>query len=60
MCKLFINANTELWETSSRSGRSQGMVTSIRLEHHFWIVLEEIALRDALTCLLYTSDAADE
>lgn len=49
MCKLFINANTELWETSSRSVRIQGMVTSIRLEHHFWIVLEEIALRDALT-----------
>ena len=49
MCKLFIDANTELWETSSRSVRIQGMVTSIRLEHHFWIVLEEIALRDALT-----------
>jgi len=25
------------------------MVTSIRLEHHFWAVLEDIALRDSLT-----------
>ena len=49
MCKLFIDENTELWETSSRSVRIQGMVTSIRLEHHFWIVLEEISIRDALT-----------
>ena len=49
MCKLFINADTALWEPSSRSVRTQGMVTSIRLEHHFWSVLEEIAQRDSLT-----------
>ena len=49
MCKLFIEANTKLWETSARSIRIQGMVTSIRLEFHFWKVLEEIAERDALT-----------
>jgi len=49
MCKLFIDANTKLWETSARSIRIQGMVTSIRLEFHFWKVLEEIAERDALT-----------
>ncbi|MDE0786795.1 MAG: ribbon-helix-helix domain-containing protein [Porticoccaceae bacterium] len=49
MCKLFIDANTKLWETSARSIRIQGMVTSIKLEFHFWRVLEEIAERDSLT-----------
>tara|TARA_B100000787_G_scaffold163438_1_gene145111 strand:+ start:402 stop:773 length:372 start_codon:yes stop_codon:yes gene_type:complete len=49
MCKLFIDANTKLWDTSARSIRIQGMVTSIRLEFHFWKVLEEIAERDSLT-----------
>ena len=49
MCKLFIDANTKLWETSARSIRIQGMVTSIKLEFHFWKVLEEIAERDSLT-----------
>ena len=49
MCKLFIEANTELWKPSTRSIRIQGMVTSIRLEFSFWMVLEEIAARDSLT-----------
>ena len=49
MCKLFIEANTELWKPSTRSIRIQGMVTSIRLEFNFWMVLEEIATRDSLT-----------
>ena len=49
MCKIFIEADTELWEASTRSIRIQGMVTSIRLEFHFWVVLEEIAARDSLS-----------
>ena len=49
MCKSFIDANTKLWETSACSIRIQGIVTSIKLEFHFWRVLEEIAERDSLT-----------
>lgn len=49
MCKLFIQANTDLWETTQRSLRINGMVTSIRLENTFWETLEEIAKRDNLT-----------
>ena len=49
MCELFVNADQKLWVTSHKSVRIQGMVTSIRLENHFWIVLEEIATRDSLT-----------
>jgi predicted DNA-binding ribbon-helix-helix protein len=48
MCKLFINADPELWGSSTRSLRIDGMVTSIRLENYFWTILEEIASRDEL------------
>lgn len=48
MCKLFINAEPELWKSSTRSLRIDGMVTSVRLENYFWSTLEAIAHRDDL------------
>lgn len=48
MCKLFINAEPELWKSSTRSLRIDGMVTSVRLENYFWSTLEAIAQRDDL------------
>lgn len=49
MCRLFIDADPALWESSTRSLRIDGMVTSIRLESFFWEVLKEIAERDSMT-----------
>lgn len=46
MCKLFIHANPELWASATHSLRIDGMVTSVRMEHYFWQILEEIARRD--------------
>lgn len=48
MCRLFIGADPQLWESQTRSIRMDGMVTSVRLERMFWLVLEEIASRDEL------------
>jgi predicted DNA-binding ribbon-helix-helix protein len=48
MCKLFINADAQLWDSSTRSLRIDGMVTSVRLENYFWNTLEEIARRDGM------------
>jgi len=48
MCKLFIAADEELWKSSTRSLRIDGMVTSVRLESYFWHTLTEIAKRDDL------------
>ena len=48
MCKLFINADANLWKSSTRSLRIDGMVTSVRLEDYFWSTLEEIAKRDEM------------
>ncbi len=49
MCQLFIAADSELWKSSTRSIRIDGVVTSIRLEQFFWNMLEEIADRDDLS-----------
>lgn len=49
MCKLFIGADQNYWETTKRSMRFDGVVSSIRLENFFWQTLEEIADRDGYT-----------
>lgn len=48
MCRLFIGADPQLWESHTRSIRMDGMVTSVRLENMFWMILEEIAAKDDL------------
>ena len=48
MCRLFISADSGLWQSRTRSLRIDGMVTSVRLENYFWRVLDEIAERDDL------------
>lgn len=49
MCKLFINADSQLWQTRLRSVRIEGFSTSVRLENLYWRVLEELAARDGMT-----------
>ncbi len=49
MCKLFIDADSSLWTSQTKSLRIDGVVTSIRLEHFFWDTLKEIAYRDDMT-----------
>jgi predicted DNA-binding ribbon-helix-helix protein len=48
MCELFIKADARLWESTTRSLRIDGMVTSVRLENFFWAKLEEIGQRDGM------------
>lgn len=48
MCKLFINADPDLWVSRTHSLRIDGMVTSIRMENTFWTVLAELAQRDGM------------
>ena len=49
MCQLFINADSRLWMSRTKSLRIDGVVTSIRLEAFFWDILEEVAFRDQMT-----------
>lgn len=49
MCQLFINSDSRLWASRTKSLRIDGVVTSIRLEEFFWNTLEEIAFRDEMS-----------
>nr|WP_163503295.1 ribbon-helix-helix domain-containing protein [Halomonas socia] len=49
MCRLFVGADSHLWEAQTRSIRLDGVSTSVRLESFFWYLLEEIGQRDGLT-----------
>ena len=49
MCRLFIGAEPQLWQSVTRSLRIDGVVTSVRLENFFWSALEDIAGRDDMS-----------
>ena len=49
MCRLFIEAQSDLWVSQSKSLRIDGVATSIRMENFFWQTLAEIAFRDDMT-----------
>ncbi len=49
MCQLFINADSDLWKSHTKSLRIDGVSTSIRIENFFWSTLEEIAARDRMS-----------
>lgn len=49
MCKIFVRADPILYDTTTRSLRLHGVVTSLRLENLFWQVLDEIGRRDGLS-----------
>lgn len=49
MCRVFIDADPELFKSRSRSLRLHGVATSLRLENLFWQILEEIGERDGMS-----------
>ncbi|MEN4922538.1 ribbon-helix-helix domain-containing protein [Achromobacter spanius] len=48
MCEIFIRASEQSYACETRSLRLHGVATSLRLEHLFWQVLEELAARDGM------------
>ena len=49
MCSIYARADSILYESRTRSLRIRGVLTTIRLENHFWDVLTEIAAREGRT-----------
>ena len=49
MCGVFVNADPILYESRTRSMRIHGVLTTIRLENHFWDVLADIAAQENKT-----------
>ncbi len=60
MCEIFISADPASYESRTRSVRLHGVVTSIRLEHLYWDVLEEIAKRDGMSVVHLIEKLYDE
>jgi predicted DNA-binding ribbon-helix-helix protein len=60
MCKIFVGADPALYETSTRSMRLHGVVTSIRLEVIFWNILGEIGRRDGMSLSQLITKLYDE
>ena len=60
MCEVFISADPHSYENRTRSVRLHGVVTSIRLENLFWLVLEEIARRDGMGVVQLIEKLYDE
>jgi predicted DNA-binding ribbon-helix-helix protein len=60
MCEIFISADPASYESRTRSVRLHGVVTSIRLEHLYWDVLEEIARRDGMSVVHLIEKLYDE
>lgn len=49
MCRLFIGADSRLWETEARDFQVDGVAVSLEMELFYWRVLDRIAARDAMT-----------
>lgn len=49
MCNIYVSASKNSYESTARSIRIQGVVTSIRLENKFWQLLDEMASREHFT-----------
>src|SRR6267142_6374983 len=60
MCQIFAGQDPYNYECETRSIRIDGHVTSIRLEHLFWNVLEELASCQKLTMPQFVSKLYDE
>jgi predicted DNA-binding ribbon-helix-helix protein len=60
MCQIFVRANPQSYEATTRSIRLHGVVTSVRLENLFWDTLEEIGTRDGMTVPQLLSRLYDE
>ncbi|HEX6136604.1 MAG TPA: ribbon-helix-helix domain-containing protein [Casimicrobiaceae bacterium] len=56
MCQIYVGADPALYRSRARSMRLHGMVTSIRLENQFWVILDRMALaeRKSTTRLITT------
>jgi predicted DNA-binding ribbon-helix-helix protein len=46
VCNIYVSAARASYESTVRSIRIQGVVTSIRLENKFWQLLDDMASRE--------------
>lgn len=49
MCHVYASTDPQRYESTTRSIRLQGSVTSVRLENEFWEIIDDLAAQQAMT-----------
>ena len=60
MCHVFAGQDPDRYATTNRRLRLNGQSTSIRLEHAFWDILDQMAARDGMTTPCFISTLHSE
>lgn len=60
MCEIYTSTTAQRYESTTRSVRLQGYVTSIRLENEFWGILDTLADEQGMTAPQFISELYDE
>ena len=55
MCQIFAGQDPEKYAYETRRLRLNGQSTSVRLEHSFWEVLDEIAATESISTPAFVS-----
>lgn len=60
MCDVYASTDPEYYDSTTRSVRLQGYVTSVRLENEFWDILEALAAEEGLSTSRFIARLYDE
>lgn len=60
MCDIYASTDPSLYQSVARSVRIGGVVTSIKVERHFWQILEDIAAEGGLSLPQFLTQLHDE
>lgn len=60
MCHMYASTDPTRYESTTRSVRLQGFVTSVRLENEFWTILEELVDTQAMSLAAFISKLHSE
>lgn len=60
MCQIFAGQDADDYQPITRRLRLNGQSTSIRLEHKFWVIVDEIAEDEGLTTPAFVSKLHSE
>ncbi|WP_129142145.1 ribbon-helix-helix domain-containing protein, partial [Modicisalibacter coralii] len=60
MCHVYASTDPQRYESTTRSVRLQGCVTSVRLENEFWEILDGLAAEQDLSTARFISQLHDE
>lgn len=60
MCELYSSTPLAHYESTTRSVRLNGFVTSVRLENAFWSILEQLSASQGLSVPQFISEIHDE